>query len=881
MKNKLFIFLLFFNVFIINLNLLSFSNAIEYQSKQINSTLEYEYDLNPTTVIDDVYSTDQYYSFAQFDDNVNYANYFENVSTAYTVKNFSENVNNTLKYMNLQSNGTSKITFYPGNETLDNSNYGSFISLYLIIPESVNNTHFDFIVNSDRDLSCRILKNNSKYYIGVVSSAFDNSTYEYETVGANETDIENKLIVLELWHYTILAGQRKLQAKIVYNLPYLTGSKQYLTKTKSYTTSITFGMIQFNILFNTSLNIVSIDGTMFLDLNPEIKNHIEFKQNWYKYLYTGTNYPSYKIINKYQSLKYPSYGDYSNYSKFTGFKDSIYDFDYVNSSFLYNTDLRYFPSQIHYTTSAYIAFHDYHHEYYGKMHRIQTSNTGQWFYRKFNKTNYAELKFHLYHDIAGTYYKQFGFIEWVSGSHISAIRADGTHLWTYGSSGWVDQGVKFIKGSDFYLIRLFLDNDANILYVYIDDTFITSISSNSGYDLDAFKGTIEWVDNFYFGKVSYLTNSSDVKLIDWDMYRMGNTECLSKTLASNEIINFTNPLPASVWIFNQSFYVSTDFEYVENISFTLDFGLIKYRLIIENNQFIIQMLENNIVIDEYSYTKYNNMINNNVRIVFSYRKDFNPATCFSLTYGTFMYANEKNFTSGYQPQNDANCVYFKANNLLTLILKDLHKFDWSHYETNLHIFNNNDLKNDNVQLLYNYIVNLPPFTISSEYILVDAYFTNANITQTANISNVLSTFEFESTPVFIEIEGMYGFRQTDFNDTFQPTFIDINIYSSENVNIIHTIYLQTYILYYLKSSDVVNVVIAFIPSILIFILFPFVLYKRFKKWGLIIGIFISIILLSVVNSFDITQTLLLESIVILMIFYLYKQQQRSKQINDF
>jgi hypothetical protein len=582
---------------------------------------------------------------------------------------------------------------------------------------------------------------------------------------------------------------------------------------------------------------------------------------------------------------YPHYTLYSgtNYTKFENFSDTITNYEYINSSYLIDdipsirldNTIFFFNSSL--SITDYQNAPSYHDEYLSITKKFQTTNTNQYFKHQFNQTlSYISLKFYMYVNIADTSSRQFAFAD-NSGNVFAAFKIITNHLHSYSSSGWIEEGFVFSE-SNWYLIEIYLDNTSHSFYTWINNVQRINRTAHSGYNLQLWLNTVSAITIFYLANIMYESNIGKVYFVDWNNYVFGMTTALSIPLQTNEYINFTNPNPINVWGYNQSFYFACDFDYIANIEYVIDFSVIKYKLRLNSTHFIIESIENNIVIETFSYAKISN-INQNVRFIISFNYNYNTATRFSLMYGNYIYQFDKAFSTGHQPQSHCQGIYFKALTELTLILKNMLNIGWVYSNTNFQILNNPNLKTSSTQALESYTVNLPPFGISDDYILVSNYFLSSNVSQIANITNVLSRFTYQPTPIILEVVAN-GVESIDFNATFQPTSIYVEIFSSENILLQHHIYLETYILYYLKTSDVLNIFISFIPSILILVLFPMIFFDKFKKWGVLIGLFCSIIVLGMINNFSIVQILLLLSIVTLLIVYLLKKQ-KGQEINDF
>lgn len=900
MKKSIFFFLTFLsvNLFIIPV----FVSSLTFESDYINSESSYSFNLNPDNSYNALYVPDKFLNFASYSDNIDYNNYFTNVSTALvSYFNFqfqTANVNRTLKGLNFipETSKTAKITTYTGNGTLtDVISRGFEYSISLVIPDSTPNfSIFDIILNSnDDDYALRFQKFNDNYKIGIVSTLVDNSTFEFDE-SIDKSYIENKYIMIEIesaiWDATHIYTQMSVEYSIG-------NENEDLTDFKFYETNIDIEFNQIDFLFNSTCEIFGIDSTAYLSFNSEIKNHLEYTMlNWKRYndkdFYGAAIFNK---INQFQPLLNPRYGtDYNiNYTKFTRFSDNITNYEYTNASYLANNPY-YLENNIGWVDFDSFEYFDYVesnieckryndnflNDAMGIIYAFDSDVDGLGtIIHHFSETlTTLDLQFYLYVNSNNNDYRYVVF-ENYGGTNVCSLRLDGEDLWYAGSTGTYMLNSNVFPISDYYFFNIHIDTTEEEFIVKIDGTEEVNTDTTST-DLEQFKFDIDDSAIFYVGKISYTSDVYDLNFITWDDSRENIVEALEIPLQNNEQVSFYTPNPTQVWGFYNSFYFACDFEYENNLEYIIDFDNIKYKLFLNFTHLTVQLLNNSQIIDSFYYERIDNLINQNVRFIVDYRANMNVNTQFTLILDKYILAINEEFSSNNQPYKNCQSCYFKANDNLDLVLINMYTRDWTDPSINLAIINNEQKKTDSSVLLTEYTITLPNFNVDDDYEIYSGYFIDCAISQNANTSNVLSVFTFENTPLsdYNYAEGNYDWT-FDFNNTFQPSYLNIKIYSSESVSIEQTFQLTSYVIYYLKISDVFNIFLSFIPTVLIFFIFPVILYPIFKKWGVIIGIFISIIILSVINNFDIVQTLMLESIIILFAIYVFKQKR--SELNDF
>lgn len=891
-KFQLFSFLLLylgsFMLFIINVKAINFYSTIgEYNYKVEDTFFTNEENIN--------YARDSYINFAQYDDNSN----FSYISGTNTQKidyyNGIETNNKNIKCLELNTTNSYSFNLYAYNKSLYYSE--TYFNIFFKIQQSNAFSLMRLNIYSIANISCGLYKYNSTHYETTASQWNSFSAY-YVSTPILSSLVDNTEVLLQI-KLSYLAGtnQNRWYSTLFYN-----NFTQNISCYGYYTASRLYNFSQLKIVSNMgSIKYTSIDTYNYISLDSLIESDSDF--NVFK-----------KELKCFNIIDLNAYGSLflsEEYSKFYRWADNIQSYNIINSSSLIGRDYE----------SELFNYYDYGVSCNLINKYLTSGSLEQYNVLDFNGNGNGLLNVSNKYELDSLTELDFSYnlllSDWGDGNFIIGLAPNDTaycfllehhndDLIIYyedDSHDDFDEGILSTYGyitlgkwNNFH-IYVWKTSTEMTISVWVNNNFVDNVICNN-YDIDYIyiehtEDRETYLSTLFFDNYDYLYNSEN-QIISYSKLneQMAYSKAIQFNITTNNDITFYNPnnqstAPSYIFAPYHDFYLDIEFDYTPNIYYSFYFGLSSfYRIYCFNNRItIISYNPGGYIVSAFDY--YNiDTIGKNIKFSLFYQDGYSDSVQFTLYLDKYCLALNQ-YTYGNNPTSDFSHLVLHSSVNQSIIMKNLFTKQYALYNAYTKFWNIGRCFYQ--QNTYHYFyqnlglsITLPTVSIP-DYQIYQTWYNYVEVNQTTNATNMITNVYMDNALLFI-LNSVIDSEDSNFSSNiFRNSLLTTtSLISTLPGNYSHyEINFHTYItiIYYPESEDIFETIIGFIAPISILILFPIIFYNSFKKWGFIFGLFGAILILAFVNNFSIVQTILLLSIIVLLIIYIYKRKTKGDSAN--
>lgn len=798
--------------------------------------------------------------------------------------NYTNSLNYNLRTLNILTQTSSSFSLYAYNHTY-NFDYSEFF-IFFHIKTCSNGQYFQIILNTaTNDFAIRLQKSGTNYVVG---AADPNNNATFQTTGSiPQSTIENQECYIRfIIDYANPPG-------FTFNVIQLYNTQgTLLTSLAHIKTGVYYPSSFQKFDFINTITEIELTG---IDNHNQLSFFQLIESDSSKNSVINLNYATYSnagLTPSYQSLFVNS-----EYERFYRWDDTIDTYEMVDTQTITNNSEGLQDPFFEYSgglTAKYL--NQYPYDGYPIQYSVinVSGGIGSTFINVSNvvddSTETSIFEYMIYTDDWSNINTTISFGNGLN--TLAYLVHDSLNL-----SVWYWSGASFIedKYEDVFTthswsyVRCDFNKISRALDLYLDDSYESSYLTKN-YDLKKISFSHSSNMNTYFSNVQMKKDYIYSNATSYSSIEYFRQKSLSKSIDidmnSFQPILFFNPYeydtaPPSIFGNHNDFYFDIEFDFIEGINITFNFkDAYQYELDCMDNQIKILGIWNDIIYLEDIYTLPNNYDSENVKFAIFYSNEVaNNYVQYSLMYDIHDIVLNKGFGGGI-PTDDFDSISIKSNDSLTFRLKNIYTeffrlYDGQTINSNAGFYFYHQSNVYYIPQYFDYILTIPQIVIS-DYVVSSYRIYYVDIRQLTN-SSTFSTFIFTSILNFTlesnDNNSLY-INSTDYLFVFQSISVNGYITQASNGSGYYTHNYKLYIqyVYFPQSEDIFETIISFIPTISIFILFPLMLYVRFKKWGVIIGLIASILLLSVVNNFSIVQSIILLSLVIIMAVYISKRK---------
>lgn len=882
--NKHFFFFSF--LLLISLSFIKNTNALTYNTINIeyndvvSETLDFS---QPNFNYTNQYSRNSVINWSEFDALIQNNIYI--IGANISESNYTNSANYNLRTLNISTETSSTWSYYAYNHT-----YAKTITnLYFIfhINECSDGNYFKIILNTATNDFCIIFQKYSGYYRGGSAHHNDNSSFSY-TSNIPISTIENQEIIIRFSQDYSSGPNFTFNIIQIYNT-----AGTLLTSLANYENG---NYIPPTFQKYDVINTMERIELTAIDNHNQISFFKAIESDSSRNSYISLNYNTYSNVGltpSYQSLFINA-----EYERFYRWTDTIDSFSITNTQTITNNSESLQDPFFEYSgglTAKYL--NKYPYDGYPKQYSVINVSGGI-------GSTYINVSDIVDDSIETSIFEYMIYTDDWSNINTTISFVNGLNTLAYlvhdslNLSVWYWDGASFIEDKyvdvftthSWSYVRCDFNKISRALDLYLDDSYESSYLTKN-YDLKTISFSHSSNMNTYFSSVQMKKDYIYENATSYSSIEYFRQKSLSKSIDIDmnpfQPISFSNPhaddtTPPSIFGNHNDFYFDIEFDFIEGINITFNFkDAYQYELDCMDNQIKILGIWNDIIYLEDIYTLPSGYDSDNIKFAIFYSNEVaSNYVQYSLMYDIHDIVLNKGFSGGI-PTDDFDSISIETNDSLTFRLKNIY--------TELFLLYDSQTINSNAGFYFyhqsdvyyipqtiEYLFEVPEISIP-DYVVSNYRIYYTAIRQTTNSSFLNCTFQFTAYLNFtledIDNNSLYI---TSNNSLLAIQNINvegiINNPSNSTAYYTHTYTLYMQYVYFPASQDIFETLLSFVPNLIILILFPWLLYNRFGKWGFLIGLIASIILLSVVNNLSIVENIVLMSIVVGLIIYLYKHK---------